>query len=62
MQKQGLLHPGWCFSPEHVVIGASHAETGTFIHPGWCFPPEHLVKDASHAETGTVTSGLVIPS
>jgi hypothetical protein len=31
MQKQGLLHQGWCFPPEHVVIGASHAETGTFI-------------------------------
>jgi hypothetical protein len=30
MQKQGLLHQGWCFPPEGVVIDASHAETGTF--------------------------------
>ncbi len=34
MQKQGLLHLVGRFPPEHVVIGASHAETGTFIGTG----------------------------
>jgi hypothetical protein len=31
MLKQGLLHPGWCFPPECVVLDASHAESGTYI-------------------------------
>jgi hypothetical protein len=31
MQKQAFLHPGWCFPPERVVLGASHGVTGTFI-------------------------------